>query len=290
LFNAIQPSNNLTAYRDFYGNYHLSLHYPKYFSLFILAAFFLISCEKDDPTVIDPVLTFPQIDSAYLTPDVFDTSVVNCVATAVVTSPEPVRQVTAKVTNPIGEEQTIILRDDGSYPDPIASDGSYSGLITYNMSCRLVGFYNVKFQAENISGLFSPEINIGFQVRNSGNQPPTIWNLTVQPDSVRLNVSQIFSFRVNASDPNGSCDIIVGYTGRRPDNTSLTPRGLYDDGSCCIVENLGVSGDSIANDGVYTRILQGAPDQLGYYVYHIIAVDRSGDSSQVLSDSIYVYP
>jgi hypothetical protein len=92
-------------------------------------------------------------------------------------------------------------------------------------------------------------------------------------------------------DPDGSCDISeVYYDGTDPNHGQLTRHHLYDDGSCCPVEGFSsTSGDTTANDGKYTRILIGPPQLLGYYVYHIKAIDRSDSSSNVLTDSIFVH-
>lgn len=243
----------------------------------ILSGIFLISCEKDDPTIIDPILTFPQIDSAYLTPDVFDTSVVNCTATAVVTSEEAIRQVTAEVTNPLGEKQTIVLQHQGN--------GVYSGLITYNMTCRLVGFYNVKFQAENVSGLFSPELDVGFNVINSGNERPILSDLiapdTLQrPSGIGADTLRQSFLQLRATDPNGQCDIeSVFFNSFKPDGSPSTgnPFRMYNDGTNC---------DTIPNDSKYSLCIYiHHTAQLGTFTFKFNAKDRP----QLLSDTLYHY-
>lgn len=257
-----------------------------------MLAVFFISCEKEDSTVIDPVLHFPHIDTAYVTPDLFDTSAVNSLAFAKVSSEEAIRTVTATVKNRLGVESVFILKDDGVLPDSVAGDGWYTGTISFTMSCRLVGDYNVNFIAENISGLISNNFPAIFRVINSQHVSPVISDLILVPDSTRVNEPTCVVIEVTVFDQNGSCDIFkVYYTGTRPNGQDLTPHNLYDDGSCCIVENTGLpSGDTTASDGKFTRKLCGPPDQVGYYKYNVRAINNSGDTSNVLSDSIYVYP
>ncbi|MGH2574725.1 MAG: hypothetical protein ACRDFC_03385, partial [Ignavibacteria bacterium] len=265
----------------------------KYLTFVLLLSFLLISCEKEDSGIVDPILTFPSITNAFLYPSIFDTSAVNSVAVALVTSEESIQRVTAKVTNPDNNDiGTFELRDNGVLPaDTTAGDGRYSGIINFSMNCRIVGSYRVEFLAQNVSGLFSNNFISNFQVVNSQNSPPVISNLIIIPDSSRIGVNAFFIFQVTASDPDGNCDIKVYYDGKRPDGSDLTRTFLFDDGSCCLLPPFNtVSGDTTANDGKYTRRTLGAPNQLGYYKYYLIAVDRTGDSSSVLSDSIYVYP
>lgn len=244
--------------------------------------------------MIDPILKFPKILSTSITPNVFDTSFVNAVAVAVVTSEEPISDVSVTVRSP-ATLQTIVfaLRDDGVLPDTTPGDGRYTGLISFSMtSCRVVGDYQCNFIARNVSGLYSPTDQKYFKVINSQNQPPLCSNLSVQPDSAKLLDTTILVFKINVIDPNGSCDIRdVYYDGTNPSGQSITRRYLFDDGNCCPIppENV-TSGDSIAGDGIYTRVLRGPPTELGYYRYHLKAVDRSDSSSNILSDSIYVHP
>lgn len=257
----------------------------------VIAALFA-SCEKQDDSIIDPTLTFPKILDAFVTPQVFDTTVVNSVAVAVVTSEEPVSTVTVSVTSPeTGNKLIVELRDDGVSPDTTAGDGRYSGLINFNMSCRYVGVYPCVFLAKNKSGLSSNTIQKSLQVVNSNDHLPVVSNLRIYPDSVHVNTPTFIIFSVTAIDPDGSCDIKqVYYDGFKPDNSPLERRRLYDDGSCCQIENTGLtSGDSTANDSRFIRQLYGPPDQVGYYRYYIRAVDNSDSLSSILADSIYVY-
>lgn len=262
-------------------------------SIIIVIAAIFVSCEKKDNSVIDPVYTFPKILGTAIKPSTFDTSAISAIAWAKVTSEEPVQKVTVTVKNPMNAQVGIFeLKDDGSAPDTTAGDGNYTGRITFSMSCRIVGSYQGSFLAQNVSGLTSGVINIPFSVKNSHNHNPVISNLIIVPDSVHVNTSTFIIFEVTAIDADGVCDINqVYYDGKKPGGSSLERRRLYDDGSCCEIENTGLpSGDTTAGDNKYTRKLFGPPDQVGYYVYHLRARDNSDSLSNVLSDSIYVYP
>lgn len=262
-------------------------------SIIIVIAAVFVSCEKEDSSVIDPILTFPKILGTSITPSTYDTSDVNGIAWARVTSEEQIQKVTVTVKNPQGTQVDVFeLKDDGSAPDTAAGDGNYTGRITFSMSCRIVGTYQGSFLGQNVSGLTSGVINVPFSVINSNNHSPVISNLIIVPDSVHVNTATFIIFEVTAIDPDGSCDIKeVYYDGFKPDNSPLERRILYDDGSCCLIENTGVtSGDSTANDNRFTRRLYGPPDQVGYYRYYLHARDNSDSLSNVLSDSIYVYP
>jgi hypothetical protein len=275
------------------------LKYTKYLALikalcFIVIAALFASCEKDDTSVLDPTKSFPKLLGVLITPTVYDTSDIKGVAWAEVTSDEAVTSVTITVKNPLNTEIGIFnLKDDGIAPDTTPGDGRYTGYFTFSMQCRIVGDnYKGEFIAKNVSGLTSSIISQNFSVINSNNHPPVISNLIIQPDSARITDTTVFIFKVFVTDPDGPCDIAnVHYDGTKPLGGNLTRQFLFDDGSCCPIPPLNsTSGDSLAGDGIYTRIFKGAPDKLGYYVYHIKAVDRSGAESNILSDSIYVHP
>lgn len=244
----------------------------------------MYSCEKEDSTIVDPILNFPVLDSVFVTPTAFDTSRINIDLRAYVTSIDPIGSVTARFVDPDGNTfATVNLIQEGQ---------SYFRNLDTILPCWFIGGYKIEFVATTVSGLNSSIINRNFQVSNPNNQPPLVSNLVITPDSLQLTDSTFFIFMITATDPNGQCDILkVFYTGLRPDNTNLTPVNLYDDGSCCQVENTGLpSGDTTANDTKYTRKFFGGPTQLGYYRYYLKAIDRSGDTSNVLADSIYIYP
>jgi hypothetical protein len=272
------------------------LQYLKYAVIPIILGIIIISCEKDDSTVIDPILHFPTLSNPTFTPSTFDSDTIDAVATAQVSSEEPIRQVSVTLVNPDGVGVGAFeLKDDGVSPDVTAGDGIYSARVLHIQNCRVIGDnWKAEFLAENESSLFSPIVNENFNVTRTNNQPPIVSNLIINPDSLQAGDTAIFVFKIRASDPNGQCDIPNGkvfYNGTDPNGGQLTPRELYDDGGCCILPPFNTtSGDQTAGDSIYTRTFLGYTQLTGYFRYNLKAVDRSGDTSNVLTDSIYVYP
>jgi hypothetical protein len=264
----------------------------KYFIIPLVLGIIFASCEKDDQSVIDPVLSFPSILNYYITPTILNSDTVNCIAGVTVQSDEPLSSVTAKLYG-FGDSVIVIadLKDNGVYPDTTAGDNKYTGVVYYNFFCRQVGIHKVEFIATNNSGLNSPLITDQIEIIRNPNLPPVVSGIIISPESTPVNQTAALVFMITALDPDGQCDIArVFYRGFAPNGDSLTPRNLFDDGSCCFVDGTGLtSGDTTANDNKFTRLLVGPPNQTGYYRYYIKAVDRSGDTSNVLSDSILVF-
>ncbi len=253
----------------------------------------MYSCEKDDNSVIDPVLHFPLITSSYYTPQIINSDTVGVLAGATVESIDAVEKVEVKFydysTNVL---VTALLKDDGVYPDTAAGDSKYTGFVNYVFDCRQVGAHKIEFLATSTAGLTSNPIQNTVNIIRSPNQPPITSNIVIVPDSIQVNTPAFFIFMITAIDPNGPCDIAkVFYTGFRPNGVPLsTSVELFDDGSCCPIGNsTATSGDTTANDSKFTRSTFGAPTETGYYRYFLKAVDRTGDTSNILTDSIYVY-
>ena len=257
----------------------------------------MYSCEKDDSSVVDPGVTFPNITDAFITPDTFDTTAINAVFTALVTSEEAVSFVNARVTNPLGTILAdVTLKDDGVLPDTAAGDGRYTGLFSFTLVCKLVGNYKVEFSAQNVSGVNGNTFIKSFAVTNISNNPPFIFNL-ILPDSLRRpggvgGDTVNFGFmQVSASDPEGLCDIdLVYFNSFRPSgiqNGFNIP--LYDDG------NIIAHGDTVAGDGKYSLFIKITPDPadslIGFFRFEFNARDRGtpGLISNTLIDSINVH-
>lgn len=253
----------------------------------------MYSCEKNSNEVIDPVLHFPIVTNTYYTPQQFNSDSVLIYCGATVQSEDAVQKVEFKFYD-LGNNVLAVaeLFDNGIFPDTSAGDGKYNGVMNYVFPCRQVGFHKVEFLATNVSGLTSNPIQNTANIIRVPNLPPVVSDLVIVPDSIQVNNPSFFIFMISAVDPNGPCDISkVFYTGFRPNGVPLTSSlELFDDGSCCPVGNTSsTSGDTAAGDNKFTRKTFGAPSETGYYRYYIRAVDRTGDTSNVLADSIYVY-
>ncbi len=253
----------------------------------------MYSCEKDSIDIIDPILHFPSITSKYYTPQIINSDTVGIIAGATVVSEDPVEKVEFKFYDLGNNVLTVArLKDDGVYPDTTAGDEKYTGILNYVFDCRQVGAHKVEFLATNVSGLTSNPTQDNVNIIRFPNALPIASGIIISPDSIQVNNTSFFIFMITAIDPNGSCDIAkVFYTGFRPNGVPLTTSlELYDDGGCCILPPFNAtSGDTTANDSKFTRKFFGSTTETGYYRYFLRAVDRSDDTSNILTDSIYVY-
>ena len=260
------------------------------------------SCEKNDDNIIDPILTFPTLLNAYITPNTFDTVILNSVVGVTVVSQDPVRRVSARVLNPYNVLLVELeLKDDGVFPDTVAGDGNYTASINYQLSCKLVGNYRVELNAINSSGLSGSTVNVGFLVTNTNNHQPGISNL-IAPDSIQRpsgtgsDSVKIFFLQVTATDPDGICDVNRAFFNSfKPDGnpSSGNPFQMYDDG------NILLHGDSTAFNGKFSLLisiinnpfrLPYIPPQLGNYTFKF----NTQDIGVLVSDTTYkiinVYP
>ena len=242
----------------------------------------LSSCEKKDNSVIDPVLKFPVIDTAGVSPNVFDTSNVSMSVFAHVVSEDvSITKVSVRVLNPASNEvNNIILSDTGN--------GRYTGQVNFSMDCRYVGTYRVEFTALNNQNLYSNAYPVNFNVINSHDTKPVLAGL-VAPDSLLRpqpgETTTVF-LQVTASDPDGSCDInSVFFNSFKPDGTpaSGNPFSMYDDGNSdhC---------DQVAGDNKFSLcIIINNQALLGNYQFKFNAKDNSGLLSDTLTHQIYVH-
>lgn len=273
-----------------------------YFILPLVLGILIASCEKDDTSVIDPIVTFPNILEAFVTPNSFDTTILKPVLVAVVQSEEPVTGVNARITNPQGTVLTdIALKDDGVLPDTTAGDNRYSVQLDYTLVCKLNGNYNVEFTAVNASGVTGNTLVKNFNVVSPFNNPPSV-GLIISPDSLRRpsgvgdDSVNIAFLQVHPTDPDGNCNVgQVYFYSFRPDG-SATNNGNFipmnDDG------NIGFC-DSVANDKKFSlciRIVNNpntpgyTPPQTGNYRFKYFAKDYDGLESDSLVKLINVYP
>ena len=173
----------------------------------------------------------------------------------------------------------IYLRDDGTGGDFTASDGTYSLLLSSPPDSTNPGEYDFSFKAKDKDGAESNQIVE--KVRIAGNEPPQLSNL-VAPDSLEAGKDSAF-FSVMVTDPEGLVDIAAVYLDIEhptspwdPDTTSL-----FDDGT---------HGDTVADDGIYSVLLDPPPEYAlnGDYEYIFRAKDIKGKTSAALTKVIKV--
>ena len=189
------------------------------------------------------------------------------------------------------------LADDGVYPDQVAGDGTLSAAAHFHIQKKDVGMYLVQFQAKSSEGYTSNTVIQSLTVKNSNNHPPSLSNL-IMPDTVAVPPSGDTTFvriTVAVSDSEGLGDIVsVKLTAKKPNGASAGQFYLYDDGGTVLYYQFGgplASGDSVAKDGIYTITIPltvpGEPPPT-YRDFSFSATDRSGDSSNTLTQRIYI--
>jgi hypothetical protein len=242
----------------------------------------MYSCEKDNTTIVDPVLNIPTLDSASVSPLIIDSSRININLRAYVTSIDPIQSVTARFIDPDGNTFTIIeLTPNGS---------SYFRNYDTTLSCRFVGDYRLEFVAVTSSGLNSNSISKTISVINSGNVKPVI-SLLYAPDSLQRPTDTILVpafLKVQVTDPNGECDIREAYF------NSVNPLGIPNPfNPFTMYDNGNVSppfSDTVANDKKFSlTIYIGQNATLGDYTFKFTARDRSFMVSDTLYKTIRVY-
>lgn len=255
----------------------------------------MYSCEKDSSDVVDPEITFPNITGVLVTPGTFDTTFINPVLVAVISSEEPVANVNGRVKDALGVILgDALLKDDGVLPDTTAGDGRFTGQFSQQLSCKLIGNYQVEFVAQNVSGVYGNTVIGNFSVVNNTNNPPLISDLILpdslkRPSGIGADTVNIGFMQVRAFDPEGLCNIdILSYNSFRPTgNQNGFNVPLFDDG------NILAHGDSVANDGKFSLLIKITPSPadslIGYFRFEFKAKDRGSLESNTLIDSINVY-
>lgn len=262
------------------------LHKLKFFIIPLVLGILIASCEKDDDSVIDPILYFATIDSVKINPLQIDSSQITVQFTAYVTSVDPVSSVTAQIKSPEGIVlNTVSLSGSGN-----VFTGTYDTL----QSCRFVGAYNVEFIAITGAGLQSNVVSSNFNVINSQNIKPTV-TIVYAPDSLQRpsgnppDTLRASFLQIQVTDPNGLCDIAAGYF------NSVNPIGVPNPFNPFTMYDNGIWEppycDTVANDGKYSLcIFIGPTATLGNYTFKFNARDRSGLVSDTTYKIINVHP
>jgi hypothetical protein len=287
--------------------------------LFLVIALFVLGCQSDENTPIDPFHLPPFVKSFTISPSSVNTDTINVGqqrlptdtlritvnATAQVSDPEGIsnlREVSVGVYRPKSQDliKTAPLFDNGIAPDAIAGDGTFTGVVAFNILRSDIGDFRVEVTATNKTELSSNSVSVPLAVVRL-NKPPMLSDLTA-PDSVSIGSPYLlFTLTIRANDPDGLGDIQkVFFNSFRPDGSPATnnPFQMYDDGSESQIFPAPVftSGDAVKGDGVYTlKIilfpndpLTGIPTQRGVYRFEFQATDRSGAVSNTIVHNLTV--
>ncbi len=215
------------------------------------------------PTIIEASIAPTSIDFGKMSPNgaVMDVSILGYVNATDDNGLSDIVSVSYKVFTPAGKLfATGTLADNGTLPDLIAGDGQYNSQFILHLPKEVIGTYNIQFTTYDRMGFSSNIFNNPLKITLSTNNPPSLSNLSA-PDSVRVpstaDTVNLVYMTVAVSDQQGLNDITsVILTSQRPDSSVAGTFYLSDDGGSSILTQFGLpSGDSLANDGIYSIIV-----------------------------------
>lgn len=271
-----------------------------------ILAIFLASCEKTVDTPVQPDYRTPFLTDLQISPQAFNTDTILLNGQ---TDPGDVITLTlqgrVRVDFPTGSTPPAVqysvtkpsegklfvtgnFRDDGISPDTYGGDGVYSGTVSFPLKRVEGGYLELFVKAVDGDGSTSNALRQSIPVFRSS-RAPLLSGLSA-PDTVILPPPALVSLilmSVTANDSDGPGDIREVFF-RNLDSPSDTTRKflLYDDGDVN-----GVSGDSVANDGIYSITVQlpfNTP--VGTYRFLFEATDRFGLASNTILHPLTVLP
>jgi hypothetical protein len=250
-----------------------------------LSIFYFSSCEKKFDSIIDPNQNAPIIIDASSSITVINTDTINIgderkpddqltirgVASIRVFHPQGKKEISeVKYSISVDQSSSIIgegvLNDDGILPDRIANDSIYSGYIQFQIPRVLVGKLTLSLWSENYAGQLSNTALLPISVIRL-NHAPVISDL-IAPSTINLATDTSFNISIKVIDPDGQKDIksVSRYT----PSGKVLPLSPY-------------------NDSIYVEtVTLIPPPALGTYLFRFRAVDRSSDSSNVLTQTIVI--
>ncbi|MBN1399133.1 MAG: hypothetical protein JXA06_13950 [Bacteroidetes bacterium] len=293
--------------------YHLLAKIYPIFCFFFLCLLCFSGCEKQYDSVVNSEGTAPVLSDAAFSLTVVNTDTINI---GPVRSPDDQLSISGlasvKMVHPQGSANisrvfcSIVedisgvsigeysLHDDGVLPDQHTGDGVYSGYVSINIQRSVVGKYWITFCGESSRGYVlsqgftyqSVSAMLPFRIVRE-NHPPVLSNLEMDTLVYLGNTNHILQLRVSAIDLDGQTDIRrVFFNSYKPDGSpsSGNPHSLYDDGGANLDD-----GDLTAGDGIYgLKISLPNATPTGIYRFEFRAVDKSLDSSNVLTRNIVI--
>jgi hypothetical protein len=259
----------------------------KYFFLFavVLSILPFSSCEKNYDTIIDSAGSAPVISDATSSITVVNTDTIDIgverkpddlltiqsIVTIKVFHPEGKKEISAVKYSVLMDRSSSglgagLLNDDGISPDRIANDSIYSGYAQFQIKRVLVGKLTLSLWSETQTGNLSNTILLPFTIVRL-NHPPIISDL-IAPSTISLSATDTFNIRLKVLDPDGQGDIksVLRFT---PSGKTLQLQAI--------------------NDSIYSEIVElNPPPNPGPYEFRFYAVDRSNDTSNVLTTTIVI--
>ena len=269
--------------------------------LSLASALFLLlgstGCENSGTGVVDSAGEPPFISASRLDPDTIDLRQiapsgdlypVAIVVRADVTTPSttgaPIA-VTARIIPPDADFPSAEagLVDDGRAPDSLAGDGTYAGVLEFNLLATQAGRYRLLVTARSAEGYESVSHERLVPITRL-NAAPVLSDLSA-PDTVDAPTTQklLIVMSVRADDPDGLEDIQEVYFRSLDSSDPQRKFFLLDDG------DLAGSGDRVAGDGVFSiivELLPGTPARTFRFAFQ--AQDTFGDTSATILHSLTV--
>lgn len=250
------------------------------------------------PTIIEASIAPESFDFGNMSPNgtVMDVSIAGYVNASDDNGLSDIASVSYKVFTPAGKLfATGTLTDNGTLPDLIAGDGQYNSQFILHLPKDVIGTYNVQFTTFDRMGFSSNIFNKPLKITLSTNNPPSISNLFA-PDLVRVpstaDTVNLVYMTIAVSDQQGLNDITsVILTSQRPDSSVAGTFYLSDDGGFATLPQFGLpSGDSLANDGVYSIIVPifSTNTKNTYRDFIFTARDQSGALSNAIMKRVVI--
>jgi hypothetical protein len=259
-------------------------------SYFLLIPLLIWGCEKTYDNLIDTSTDNYQVSMTSPSGNViFNPSDSLIVVRIIFTSQSEISGVNFDLISPDGSKlntSPISLYDNGNPEngDTLANDKSYANKFPMS-EFYLNGNYRLQYYVSQ-SNAPKKQVAIGkfYFYNGQDNIPPLISNTVVDPDTVVVTQPTAIFTSVEATDLNGSADILeVYFTVYRPDSTTNNNKvQLFDDGNM-------INGDEVAGDGIYSRLIQiDQNNQKGTYKFEFRAKDRSDAFSNIINHYVLI--
>ena len=251
----------------------------------LFSLFLLLSCEKKTDSVLDPVQSAPFVLDASFSITVVNTDTITLSGVRKPNDLLTIRGVASlRAFHPLGKNEIAAvnysvtgdplssvagegtLHDDGIFPDRLANDSIYSGYAQFQIPRVVVGKLTISLWSENSTGQLSNTVLLPISIVRL-NHPPVISQL-VAPSTINLASTTSFTITLKVFDPDGQQDI--------QSVSRYTPSGK-------------VLPLTAVNDSIYAETVSLVPPpDPGSYLFRFRAVDRSNDSSNVLTQIIVI--
>ena len=270
--------------------------------ILVISLLMLTACDQS-PTTFDEEPFLPDAGETTFSLDIsrfeFDFLSQQFSFSADVTSPNEIDEVVFTLGMSNAPSNPVMLNDLGQDGDILIGDGRYDGVWTLpdSMSTSADSLWKLEVMVRDVA---SNELNDSKNLQPERPSPPVIGTashldtLTLLADGLVLDTLTLVVSHAKGLDEIRD----VSMMSLKPDGSyanSGQPIPLFDDGGNEVFYSFGgidfTSGDSLANDGVYSLLLALAPTNLSG-VYHWTFNSRTwlGIEADPVLDSIVVLP